>query len=131
MRRFQGVVGGALVVALFLLVFRAASPSGTDVRSSADIQAGLGSGMISGLMAALEGQVQQNLGDGEYLFLPNRRSIWVVNTTTGRFANFNFRDDQAKTILISRIVTLNQRDFPPDETHSPCPGCSRPRAPQR
>jgi len=59
---------------------------------------------------------QQDLGLGEYIFLPNRRAIWVINRTNGRFALYHFRDDQAKTIDRSRVVSLDQKTFPVSDT---------------
>ncbi|MBN1441444.1 MAG: hypothetical protein JXA90_01995 [Planctomycetes bacterium] len=54
--------------------------------------------------------------EGDYLFLPNRRTIWVVHRPTGRIANYTFRETQEKTVLRSRVVTIDQRDFPPSDT---------------
>ncbi|MCZ6793874.1 MAG: hypothetical protein O7J95_09720 [Planctomycetota bacterium] len=62
------------------------------------------------------GRVQEDLGEGEYLFLPNRRSIWVVNRSVGRFANYDFRDHQDATVKRSRVVTLDPNDFPARDT---------------
>ena len=82
-----------------------------------------GSGGGDGLVvpspaAILSAQAAQasGLGEGEYLFLPNRRSVWVINRTLGRFANYDFRDNIPQTVNRSRVVSLNQGDFPTQDT---------------
>ena len=60
--------------------------------------------------------VNSDLGVGEYEFLPNRRTLWVINRTKGRFANFHFRSDQDRTVLRSRVIEVDPSDFPPADT---------------
>jgi len=55
-------------------------------------------------------------GSSDYLFLVNRRTIWAINRVEGRFAGYHFRDDEARTVERTQIVSLDQRDFPPADT---------------
>ena len=90
-------------------------PGGSPERDGS-LRAGFGSGLASLLVSpAFAAQIHSDLGDGDYTFLPNRRTIWVVNRKYGRFANYHFRDDQERSILRSQVVTLDQRDFPPED----------------
>jgi hypothetical protein len=61
-------------------------------------------------------QVRAALDDGEYAFFPNRRSIWVINTTNGRMANYLFRDDEVGSVDRSRVALINLKTFPPEDT---------------
>ena len=102
-----GLVAGALTIG---------SISTRGARDENRIEAGFGSG-IAALMAAVTSQATEDFGEaGDFLFLPNRRTIWVVDRSTGRFANYHFRGDQERTVMRSRVVTLNQRDFPAADT---------------
>lgn len=73
-------------------------------------------GLLPPVLASLPAQAAADLGDGDYLFLPNRRTIWVVNKRNGRFANYHFKDDEAGTVERSRVVTLDAESFPPLDT---------------
>ena len=54
--------------------------------------------------------------EGEFVFLPNRRSVWVVNRLNGRMATYIFRDDGPKSLDRSRIATLDLKTFPMEDT---------------
>jgi hypothetical protein len=73
-------------------------------------------GLLPQALANLSGQAAADLDEGEHLFLPNRRTIWVVNRKTGRFANYHFKDDEVGTVERSRVVTLDKATFPPEDT---------------
>ncbi len=77
---------------------------------SADLFGGVLRATSSGLGGATAAE------DGDYLFLPNRRTVWVVDRAAGRFANFDLRDTNQPTVVVSRTVTLDPVDFPPGET---------------
>ncbi|HLU47455.1 MAG TPA: hypothetical protein VK116_05200 [Planctomycetota bacterium] len=66
--------------------------------------------------ALLSGALNQDLGPGEYIFLPVRHAVWVVNRTEGRFARYEFENDRKPLVQRSRVVTLDPRTFPPDAT---------------
>jgi hypothetical protein len=55
-------------------------------------------------------------GDGEYLFLPNRRHVWVVNTTVGRIIHYKFLDTGQGVIERSYVAEVDQKTFPPEDT---------------
>ena len=57
-----------------------------------------------------------DLGDGEYAFFPNRRSVWVVNRTNGRMANYNFRVDGIQAVDRSRVARVDLKAFPREDT---------------
>jgi len=56
------------------------------------------------------------LGDGEFAFLANRKQIWAINKSAGRFAGYHFREDEDRTIERTKVVTLDQKIFPPADT---------------
>ncbi|MEM7236001.1 MAG: hypothetical protein AAF517_27795 [Planctomycetota bacterium] len=60
--------------------------------------------------------VAPGLGTGDFEFLPNRRTMWIVNRTTGRFAHFDLRNDQERTVHRSQIGSVNLREFPSEST---------------
>ena len=57
-------------------------------------------------------EAHADLDEGEYAFFPNRRTIWVVNTTNGRMANYVFRDDEVQSVDRSRVAQLDLDTFP-------------------
>ena len=59
---------------------------------------------------------RQDLGDGDYTFLANRKTIWAINKSAGRFAGFRFLDDDTYTVDRTRVVSLDQEDFPASDT---------------
>ena len=81
-----------------------AAPDGTTT-----VYAGMST---SNLMA----QVRTQLKEGEYLFLPNRRSVWVINQTNGRMAVYTFLNNEYNTVERSRVGQVDARAFPPGET---------------
>ena len=68
------------------------------------------------LFPQLLGQVANDLSAGNYQFLPNRRSIWVVNRSNGRLANYLFMNNEAGTIQKSRIGEIDMTIFPREDT---------------
>ena len=80
-----------------------AAPDGTTT-----VYAGMST---SNLMA----QVQADLKKGEYLFLPNRRSVWVINQTNGRVAVYTFLNNEYDTVQRSRVGQIDARAFPRGE----------------
>jgi hypothetical protein len=61
-------------------------------------------------------QVRADLEEGEYEFFPNRRSIWVVNRTTGRMAHYTLRDDELGSVDRSRVASIDLKAFPRQDT---------------
>jgi hypothetical protein len=57
-----------------------------------------------------------DLDDGDYAFFPNRRSIWIVNRTNGRMANYHFRDDELGSVDRSRVSAIDLKTFPRKDT---------------
>ncbi len=70
------------------------------------------SGMSTSTLMA---QVRTDLKNGEYLFLPNRRSVWVINQTNGRVAVYTFLNNEYDTVERSRVGQVDARAFPPGE----------------
>ncbi len=60
--------------------------------------------------------VQADVGRGEYLFLPCRREMWVVNKVNGKLVHYQFFDNELGTVERSRIVAINQELFPLRDT---------------
>jgi hypothetical protein len=73
-------------------------------------------GLAETAAGAPEKQDPESQDQGRYLFLPNRRSIWVVDRRAGRFANYHFRDDDVGTVERSQVITLDKRIFRPEDT---------------
>lgn len=68
------------------------------------------------LLPAVVAQSTEDLGQGNYAFLANRRQIWAINKLNGRFAGYHFREDEDRTVERTRVVTLDQKIFPPADT---------------
>ena len=62
--------------------------------------------------SALMAQVPKDLKEGEYLFLPSRRSIWVINRTNGRMAVYTFLNNEYSTVQRSRVGQIDTASFP-------------------
>jgi hypothetical protein len=92
--RAPGIVLGALIALLFFQLLGAGD--GTSGR------------IIRQAMADLE--------EGEYEFFPNRRSIWIVNRSNGRMANYYFNDDELGSVDRSRVAQLDLKTFPRKDT---------------
>jgi len=124
---WSAFVGGGLLGGLVVCLAWNAVETRQDRDGQEPIEAAFGSGLAQSLMATFGSQLSQDLGAGDYVFLPNRRTIWVANRTTGRFANYDFRDlnyrDSARLksrhermISRSNVVTLDQEDFSAADT---------------
>ncbi|MBI4582446.1 MAG: hypothetical protein HY717_00235 [Planctomycetes bacterium] len=68
-----------------------------------------------GALAALP-ELRASLKDGDYLFFPNRRNIWVVNSRSGRIRHYKFLDTAEGTVERSHVGLVDQRIFPPEDT---------------
>ncbi len=55
-------------------------------------------------------------GKGDYLFLPNRLSMWVINRINGKIIHYQFYDNQVGTVERSRISSINLEWFPLRDT---------------
>jgi hypothetical protein len=75
-----------------------------------------GSGEGFGLPEALVETARADIGKGDYLFLPNRFSMWVVNRTNGKVIHYQFFDNQVGTVERSRIAQVSADLFPPADT---------------
>lgn len=73
-------------------------------------------GALSSLLPTVMAQTTDDLGDGNYSFLANRRTIWAINKAKGRFAGYHFREDEDHTVERTRIITLDPKIFPPADT---------------
>jgi len=56
------------------------------------------------------------VGKGEFLFLPHRMSMWVVNKSNGKIIYYKFRDNQIGEVDHSRIAQINTDIFPLTDT---------------
>ena len=61
-------------------------------------------------------EVRADLDHGDYLFFPNRRSVWAVNKSNGRMALYLFHDDEVGSVDRSRVALLDLATFPPKDT---------------
>lgn len=61
-------------------------------------------------------EAKADLEDGDYQFFPNRRSVWIVNRTNGRMANYHFHDDELGSVDRSRVSTIDLKTFPRKDT---------------
>ena len=87
--------------------------------SKSELGGGIGQGLdaaISQLLPTVVAQSTGTLGEGKYAFLANRRQVWVINKEKGRFAGYHFREDEDHTVERTRVVTLDQKVFPPADT---------------
>jgi hypothetical protein len=106
--RIACLVGGAFLLgALAGAAFLGSSPGDGD--SAASLSAFL---ERSGLLET----AQADMADGGFAFLPNRHSVWVVNTRTGRMANYDFRLDEQQNVERTRVERINVQAFPPEDT---------------
>jgi len=69
-----------------------------------------------GLPEALVETARADIGKGDYLFLPNRFTMWVVNRTNGKIIHYQFYDNQIGTVERSRVAQVNADLFPPADT---------------
>ena len=75
-----------------------------------------GDSSLSHFLPTVAAQSAGALGDGEFAFLANRKQIWAINKSEGRFAGYHFREDEERTIERTKVVTLDQKIFPPADT---------------
>jgi hypothetical protein len=61
-------------------------------------------------------EASADLGEGDYEFFPNRRSIWIVNRSNGRMATYVFHLDELGSVDRSRVATIDLRTFPRKDT---------------
>jgi hypothetical protein len=81
---------------------------------SGDVGAGDGDGPLA--FAGILRQASAELGQGDYEFFPNRRSIWIVNRVTGRMALYRMNDDEVGSVDRSRVATIDMTSFPREHT---------------
>jgi hypothetical protein len=125
MRAWRTLAAGALVGGLLVYGLL----SGSDGGDSSSWPRVCLAAELAGLAETAEGAQENRDADnqaaenqdtnqdgGRYLFLPNRRSIWVVDRRAGRFANYHFRDDEVGTVERSQVITLDKRSFLPEDT---------------
>jgi len=105
-----------------------ALPAAAAVIASAFVAGGLGALLATHWSSSSDGdggfflssgllqEVHADLESGEYSFFPNRRSIWVINNTNGRMANYNFHDDEVGSVDRTRVATLDLKTFPRGDT---------------
>jgi hypothetical protein len=77
---------------------------------------GPSSGEAEPFFAPLLKQASADLEEGDYDFFPNRRSVWIVNRTNGRMANYFFHDDELGSVDRSRVATIKMESFPRKDT---------------
>ena len=61
-------------------------------------------------------ELQAGVSDGDYIFFPNRRHMWVVHTAAGRLIHYKFLDTYDGMVEKSYVAQLDQKRFPPEET---------------
>ena len=108
-----GMVRCGLVFALGLVAGGLAI-CGLSQRGGSDVDSCLGD-CLSRLPSVMR-EAHADLEEGEYAFFPNRRSVWVVNRTNGRMANYHFHDDDVGSVDRSRVTALDTRAFPAKDT---------------
>lgn len=69
-----------------------------------------------GLPESLIETARADIGKGDYLFLPNRFAVWVVNKTNGKIIHYQFFDNQVGTVERSRVARVNTEAFPSADT---------------
>ncbi len=106
-----GFLLGALAVILFALVL---SLFQSLFQSSPGTHGVVSGGASSGVFRA--GELQAALGDGDYVFLPNRKNMWVVNQRNGLMVHYKYLDDQEGRGERSKVAQINQAVFPPADT---------------
>ncbi len=57
-----------------------------------------------------------DLGEGEFSFLPSRRTVWVVNRTNGRMAAYTFLNNEYSTVQRSRVAQIDLNAFPAEHS---------------
>ena len=53
---------------------------------------------------------------GDYVFLPSRREMWVINRVNGKLVHYQLFDTESSTVTRSRIAVIDQKIFPPTDT---------------
>jgi hypothetical protein len=61
-------------------------------------------------------RIQADVGKGEYLFLPCRKEMWVVNRVNGKLVHYQFFDNEMGTVERSRIAAISTDLFPLRDT---------------
>lgn len=61
-------------------------------------------------------ELQADAGDGEFLYFPNRRHVWVVHPQSGRIIHYKFLDTSQGVVERSYVAELDQEIFPPGDT---------------
>lgn len=61
-------------------------------------------------------ELRADLGDGDYLFFPNRRNMWVVNPRVGRVIHYKFLDTPKRAVEKSYVGEIDQKTFPLEDT---------------
>jgi hypothetical protein len=69
-----------------------------------------------GLPEGLVETVRADIGKGDYLFLPNRKDMWVVNRANGKLIHYEYKDNLVGTVEHSQVSQLDQAIFPPADT---------------
>lgn len=115
----SGFLLGALAVVLFAFVLAPVFDGKgyffqSLFQSSPGTHGVVSGGAFSGVFRA--GELQAALGDGDYIFLPNRKNMWVVNQRNGLMIHYKYLDDQEGRGERSRVAQINQSIFPPGDT---------------
>ena len=97
------VAGSVLSSGLFTGLSSGGGRAGVD--GPADF---LGVSLFPRVMA----QAVADLGDGDFQFLPSRRSMWVVNRANGRMAAYTFLNNEYSTVQRSRVAQIDLAAFP-------------------
>ena len=102
-----GAAGTLVVAALAALLWHAGRAPAGD-RSSGDARLDFAGDWIE--------TVRADVGRGEYLFLPCRREMWVVNQVNGRLVHYQFFDNELGTVERSRVAEIKDDRFPLRDT---------------
>jgi hypothetical protein len=77
-------------------------------------------GRSGGSMASVgDGWVEKamaDVGKGDYFFLANRLSMWVINRSNGRLIHYEIKDNSMGTVVSSHVGQLNLEWFPMRDT---------------
>jgi hypothetical protein len=96
--------------------FLAGSIAGAAAGSAIFLAASWFTGSGPAALAPALPELRAALGEGDYLFLPNRKNIWVVNRRNGLFVHYKFVDTADGAIERSHIARVDQSVFPPEDT---------------
>ncbi len=70
----------------------------------------------AGFSAAWLPSLKAEMGTGDYLFLPCRKEMWVINRAHGKVIHYDFKDNEQGTVKWTPVVIVDAGVFPPKDT---------------